>query len=110
MGSVFTMKGTVARENVMGVYVLNDEGNHFQMNNAAVDAFRAYFAPTTNLLGYRTYSVAVDDVPTAIGDLRSKGMGKIQDDDAWYRLDGTRMASPQRPGIYIHQGNKVIIK
>lgn len=110
MGSVFTMKGTVARENVMGVYVLNDEGNHFQMNNAAVDAFRAYFAPTTNLLGYRTYSVAVDDVSTAIGDLRSEGLGKIQDADAWYRLDGTRMASPQRPGIYIHQGNKVIIK
>lgn len=110
MGSSFMMKGTVVQENVMGVYVLNDEGNRFQMNDAAVDAFRAYFSPTTNLLGYRTYRVAVDEMPTAIRDLRSGEMGKAQDDDAWYRLDGTRVEAPQRPGIYIHQGNKVIIK
>jgi len=30
-------------------------------------------------------------------------------DEAWHTIEGTRIASPTRPGIYIHGGRKVIV-
>ena len=32
------------------------------------------------------------------------------DDDAWYTLSGVRIDQPSDPGMYIHKGNKVLIK
>lgn len=31
-------------------------------------------------------------------------------DDKWYSIDGLRVAEPTRPGIYIHNGKKIIVK
>lgn len=110
MGAAFKMKGTIAQENVMGVYVLNNEGNHFTMNSAAVDAFRAYFAPTTNVSSHNAYRIATRNIPTAVRDLRADIKAKTQQSGIWYRFDGTRVVTPQRGGIYIHNGQKIIIK
>lgn len=33
-----------------------------------------------------------------------------KDDNAWYTIDGRRVVAPTAPGIYIHNGNKYIVK
>lgn len=35
---------------------------------------------------------------------------EVKGDNWYYSIDGVRMANPTRPGIYIHNGKKVIIK
>ncbi len=48
-------------------------------------------------------------VPTGIEELRIKNL-ELRD-DAWYSLDGRRLGSkPTSKGIYINNGNKVVIK
>lgn len=111
MGSAFKMKGTFVEENVMGVYVLNNEGNRFQKNNAAVEPFRAYFAPTTSTAGSTAaYRVRIDDTATAIRAIRPADAQGASHDNAWYTLEGVRIAQPAHRGIYIHHGRKVVIQ
>ena len=110
MGEAFKMKGTVAEENVIGVYVLNAAGNHFEKNNASIEAFRAYFAPTKSAAGSSAaYRVRVSDTPTAIQGLR-QAMSNPATTDAWHTLDGRRIQRPTHRGLYIHQGKKVAVK
>ena len=33
-----------------------------------------------------------------------------RDSDAWYTIEGVRHASPSKPGLYIHNGRKVVIR
>ena len=126
IGSVFKMKGTVAQENVMGVYVLNEDGNHFEMNDAAVDAFRAYFAPTTNISSPKYRIALEDELPTAIRDIKTVNSEQLAvDSDEWFDLSGRKIVNGQWSivngqwsivngqlprGIYIHNGQKVIVK
>ncbi len=48
-----------------------------------------------------------DNTATGITDLRGNS---AQQDDAWYTLQGMRMAKPTQHGVYIHNGKKVIVK
>jgi hypothetical protein len=48
-----------------------------------------------------------DELPTAISTV--EGSAKTIDSEAWYTLQGQRIAKPAR-GVYIHQGRKVIVK
>lgn len=34
----------------------------------------------------------------------------VKGDNNWYSIDGVRVAEPTRPGLYIHNGKKVIVK
>ena len=36
--------------------------------------------------------------------------GRMIDSDNWFDLQGRRIATPQTPGIYIHQGRKMVVK
>jgi len=45
---------------------------------------------------------------TAVDDLMADRLSPT--DDAWYTLQGLRLDRPTTPGIYIHQGKKVVIK
>ena len=44
----------------------------------------------------------VTDIRTLPADVQR------QTDDAWYNMKGQKITQPQRGGIYIHQGKKVI--
>ena len=44
--------------------------------------------------------------PTAVDELTIS----TEDNGAWYTIDGRRVAAPNQPGIYIHNGNKYIVK
>ena len=35
---------------------------------------------------------------------------RVEDSDAWYNLNGQRVASPAKKGLYIHNGKKVFIR
>ena len=35
---------------------------------------------------------------------------EVAGDNNWYSIDGVRVAEPTRPGLYIHNGKKVIVK
>lgn len=43
-------------------------------------------------------------VESVIGDIPGEG------EDTWYNLQGIRIAEPSAPGLYIHNGRKVIIR
>ena len=44
--------------------------------------------------------------PTAVEAVEAAVAG----DNNWYSIDGVRVAQPTRPGLYIHNGKKVIVK
>ena len=48
-----------------------------------------------------------------MGDEIQGGVTMIQDDatprDVWYNLQGIRIAKPRIPGLYIHQGKKILL-
>ena len=49
----------------------------------------------------------VDDEPTAIQTVQQDA---DKADNAYYTLSGVQVAQPTAPGIYIHNGHKIIIK
>ena len=36
--------------------------------------------------------------------------GTTADGDAWFTLQGVRVAQPTQKGVYIHQGRKIIVR
>ena len=57
------------------------------------------------------YSLGGDDDTTGIATLRTDGKLNLSGSTAWYTLDGRRLDTmPTRKGIYIKDGNKVVIK
>ena len=58
-------------------------------------------------------TVEASDVATGVGDasrLNDNGQ-MINDNDGWYSLDGRKLnAQPKARGVYIHHGQKVVIK
>ena len=49
----------------------------------------------------------VDDEPTAIQTVQQDA---DKADNSYYTLTGVQVAQPTAPGIYIHNGHKIIIK
>lgn len=50
----------------------------------------------------------LDDVPTAIEGINAEA--DTNGDDAYYTLTGIRISRPSKPGMYIHQGKKILVK
>ena len=48
-------------------------------------------------------------VVTAIENTTITAVKKTTD-DAWYSITGVRISKPAQPGLYIHNGKKVIIR
>lgn len=74
--------------------------------------FRAYFEiPSQQSAPALVSSFVIDfdgDVVTGIDGIRIAAGGQ---NDGWYSLDGRRLdRKPTRKGVYIHNGNKVIVK
>ena len=87
-------------------------------NPTTIGAFRAYFqlngiTASESSSGVRAFNLnfGEDNETTGIMSIEN-GKWKIENEaDAWYSLDGRKLSSkPTRKGLYIHNGNKVVIK
>lgn len=93
---------------------------------AVLEGEDSVYLPTEDMEGEEslgTYSVSVDiyridTVCTRLTIFEQKGgdngvetIGVVENNDPWYyTIDGLRVAEPTRPGLYIHQGKKIIVK
>ncbi|MDE7418759.1 MAG: hypothetical protein K2N35_00960 [Muribaculaceae bacterium] len=85
------------------------------------EVFRAADGTLNEETGKYTVSCPVYRIDTAATCLTVyKQLGNIDDavdvinavagDGYWYSIDGIRVAEPTRPGLYIHNGKKIIVK
>lgn len=109
-GNVFKMRGTVSETHVGGVYTLNEEGSKFTLNSGTVSPFRAYFVSTGTSVCYQTaFQVGIDNQPTSIRAITTSDAHSAESSDLWYDLSGRVTRHPVRHGLYIHNGQKVLI-
>ncbi|MBQ8486967.1 MAG: C10 family peptidase [Prevotella sp.] len=113
-GSHYKFCGTTATTAVTDAYVLNDRGSRFVLTAdaqepVAIAPFRAWFEPI---------SISSLTLPAlAIGSGATSGVRSAGCDtgatsrSGWYTLDGRRLsAAPTVPGLYIYNGQAIIIK
>ena len=93
-------------------------GNKFYYSSgeSSIKAFRGYFSlkdvlNNKNLSGSANVSIAIDDVPTYIDGISTKYIGN----DDVYSVSGIKMGitsdlNHMKPGLYIVNGKKVIVK
>lgn len=111
-GDNYKMKGVVAKKTQSNIYVLNAAGNAFtRENSATVDAFRAYFEPTSTAANASMLMMAFGGNNGG----GTTGLGVIdrpsESNRGWYSLDGQKLnGQPVKKGIYIVNGKKVVIK
>ena len=112
------MTGRSWEQELNDIYAM--EGNKFvRKQQAKVPAFRSYLIPSADLLKSENtiydleaeYILALPTEPdpgsfSAI-DQVTVTTGPV--DPAWYTIDGRRLPTePSAPGLYIHNGKKVI--
>ncbi|MBR1469279.1 MAG: C10 family peptidase [Prevotella sp.] len=110
-GDNYKMKGVVAKKALNNIYVLNEEGTAFtRQNSAEVEAFRAYFEPTSTAANANMLMVAIGrGEVTALQDLFVDE--KSSDNRGIYDLQGRKVnASGLTKGLYIINGKKVVIQ
>ena len=79
----------------------------YKNNGGTLKANKAYLQLPTDLIsGSNSISFYVEDGTTAIQNVTTH---PAITDDAWYTLQGVRVAQPTR-GLYIHNGKKVVVK
>ncbi len=122
-GNAVTFKGTYKKlaytEDTPSILFLGDESTlYYPKANASIGAQRAYFELTgitagkpASIGGIRAYVLNYGNETTGIRSIEN-GKLKIENEaDAWYGLDGRKLdVKPTRKGLYIHNGNKVVIK
>ena len=122
-GNAVTFKGTYKKlaytEDTPSILFLGDESTlYYPKANASIGAQRAYFELTgitagkpASIGGIRAYVLNYGNETTGIRSIEN-GKLKIENEaDAWYSLDGRKLnGKPTRKGLYIHNGNKVVIK
>ena len=86
------------RDGVVGFY--KSAGGTLKANKAYLQL------PTDLISGSNSISFYVEDGTTAIQNVTTH---PATTDDAWYTLQGVRVAQPTR-GLYIHNGKKVVVK
>ena len=86
------------KDGVVGFY--KNKGGTLKANKAYLQL------PTDLISGSNSISFYVEDGTTAIQNVSTR---PATTDDAWYTLQGVRVAQPTR-GLYIHNGKKVVVK
>lgn len=113
-GDNYKMKGVVCQKVFNDIFVLNADGTAFtRQNSATVDAFRAYFEPTSTAATAQMLTMAFGDgnqgETTALKpvfDHETTNQG-----NTIYDLQGRKLnGKPTQKGIYIVNGKKVIRK
>lgn len=97
--------GDGAEGSVSDVYFLyNAEGNYY---TALTPVILTRFKNSTNYTAFYQAGLTIGNAPeTAINNIKDVK----SDNNAWYNLNGVRIAQPTQKGLYIHNGKKVIIK
>ena len=79
----------------------------YKSAGGTLKANKAYLQLPTDLIsGSNSISFYVEDGTTAIQNVSTR---PATTDDAWYTIQGVRVAQPTR-GLYIHNGKKVVVK
>ena len=76
--------------------VLNEETGLYSVTHALYRIDTA----CTNITVFKQNTAAVEGVEAT----------EVIGDNNWYSIDGVRVAEPTRPGLYIHNGKKIIVK
>ncbi len=103
------------------LYLGGDNKLYYPNGAMTIGACRAYFKladgltagePTTaGAQGVKAFALNFDDEATCIRSLTPDPSPKGEGSDYWYTLDGRRLTGkPTQKGIYINNGNKVVIK
>ena len=88
-----------------------DNTLYYPANGAYINACRAYFQLTDGNANVKSFvlNFGDDDDVTAIAEMVNGQSSMVN--DTWCTLSGVKLAKkPTRPGIYIHNGKKIIIK
>ena len=113
-GDNYKMKGVVAQKVFNDIFVLDADGTVFtRQNSATIDAFRAYFEPTSTAATASMLMLAFGDgnqgETTALKPVFDHGT--MNQSNAIYDLQGRKLnGEPTEKGIYIVNGKKVIKK
>ena len=97
---------------LMNVFYLNDEGNYaMQTDSVAVKAFSTYIQQARNnngaAINFYVDGISMTGDITGIADVR----GKMEDvRSVVYDLQGRKVVTPQKRGIYIINGKKVFVR
>ena len=87
-------------------YVLKDNEFHVILDDdTEVPANKAVLKKPTGASGSRAIGIDEGDDATRIW-----GVGVADEDAVWYTISGQRIGKPTKKGLYIKNGNKVIIK
>jgi hypothetical protein len=89
-------------------YLSGKDGSFVSVNGSAnIGKNKAYLQlPTSVFAGTRSIGINYDDEDGTTG---INVQSSIQSDNAYYTLQGQRVAKPGK-GLYIHNGKKVVIK
>lgn len=91
-------------------YVLQNNGTGAEFvwaNSGTVPAGKCYLdLGTTSGARNRSLSIVIDGNTTSLDDIINRDFA----DDKWYDLQGRRIEQPQKKGLYILNGKKVVVK
>lgn len=109
-----TLGATTLEGDVKSLLFLGSSNSLYHPNtaNERMKGFRAYFLLKGEALAKaRSFAIDLgDDMATGILEVKSSA-GVVQDDGAYYTLDGRRLSGePSVKGVYIKNGKKFIVK
>ena len=103
---------TVKADDQSIMFMGDDNSLYYSSEDRTLRNFRAHFEiPSQKNALALAHNFVLDfdgDVVTNIDGIRTDNVRTV---DGWYSLDGRRLdRKPTRKGVYIHNGNKVIVK
>lgn len=99
-----------ALEGTSPFYVRLDDQNELGLKDKAgatvVNPLEVEIASAPREVEQHGQPTGADNITTAVSDVPDAAEG----DDVWYTIQGIRVAEPSAPGVYIHNGKKVLVK
>ena len=108
-----TLRTTLTSNDTKTLYMLSNKNNNFGFHSfgaANVPARKAYFTVASSAKA-RSFSMVFEDEATAVKELRITNYESPVSDSAIYDLNGRAVnAKNLKPGIYVKNGKKIVIK
>lgn len=99
-----------ATEGTSNFRVMLDDQNDFGLKGRAnathIEPMSVEIASAPREVDMHDAPTGADDIYTGVADFAAGD----EDEDVWYSVDGYRVARPTAPGLYIHNGRKVVIR
>ena len=112
MAGDFKMKGTINSQTLSNIYVLNASGTAFERTSSgSVNPFQAYFAPTSASSSvYESLQIFTSDIATSIPGMNAAQPAQSVENMPWFDINGARVTQPNKRGIYVRGGQKIIVR